>query len=283
MEVLKRLYNQCRNLVLVASCLSDIWPRISSLADAPMRSRMEPPVSLRAFTRDDIKSFFVVCMQSYWAEQNLDPPADPLFPLTEADIDMAFERSRGTPREAIRWLINRLDSILIGQIQTATVPQDDHVIKLTSSVVIGSIVKAFLMVGMKRGVDVKLQTASGGGTRQASAIVQLRKNSISRSVCIDVPSVKDWDRSGGVAAFYSAQRIKTSLDERLCDMGIVALPESTKGAKFESLSTELGSRLITLRFTTETATRLVFSTNQMRLENDDHDTFVDVLNRIFHD
>ncbi len=281
MEVLKRLYNQCKNLVLVASCLSDIWPRISSLTDAPMRSRMEPPVSLRAFTREDIKSFFASCMRHYWEEQNLDPPADPIFPLTESDIDMAFERSRGTPREAIRWLINRLDSILLGRIQTAVVPQDDHVIKLTSSVVIGSIVKAILMVGLKSGVDVRLQTASGGGTRQASAIVQLRKNGISKTVCIDVPSIKDWDRSGGVAAFYSAQRIKTSIDERLCELGIVALPDSTKGAKFESLSEELGPRLITLRFNAQTATRLVYSTNQMRLDDEERTMFVDLLSRIF--
>ena len=54
LEVLKRIYNESKNVVIIASCLLDIWERVYEIADGPMRSRMEPPVELALFTRNDI-------------------------------------------------------------------------------------------------------------------------------------------------------------------------------------------------------------------------------------
>ncbi len=281
LEVLKKLYNECKNLVIVASCLTDIWPRILQMADTPMRSRMEQPVALRAFSRDDVKGFVERTMSVYWEEQNMELPPDPLFPVSQKDIDEAFHRSKGIPRETIRHLINGLDTVLVGKQVTAVEPQDDHVIKLTSSVVIGAVVKAMLIAGIRSGVDVKLRTASGGGAKQASAVVSLTKKGTTKGVCVDVPSVKDWNRSGGVAAFYSAQRVKNSIDEGIVDIGIIALPESTKGAKFESVSQTLGRKLFVIRLNEDSATELVFSTNRAKMEERFRGVFLDVIGSLF--
>ena len=281
LEVLKKLYNECKNLVIVASCLTDIWPRIFQMADAPMRSRMEQPVALRAFSREDVKGFVQRVMSVYWEEQNMELPSDLLFPLTQRDIDDAFHRSKGIPRETIRHLINGLDCVLVGKEVTAVEPQDDHVIKLTSSVVIGAVVKAMLIAGLRLGVEVKLRTASGGGAKQASAVVSLTKGGTTRGVCVDVPSVKDWNRSGGVAAFYSAQRVKNSIDDGKADMGIIALPESTKGVKFESISQTLGKKLSVIRLNEDSATELVFSTNRAKMEERLKGVFSDLIANLF--
>ena len=281
LEVLKKLYNECKNLVIVASCLTDIWPRIFQMADAPMRSRMEQPVALRAFSREDVKGFVQRVMSVYWEEQNMELPSDLLFPLTQRDIDDAFHRSKGIPRETIRHLINGLDCVLVGKEVTAVEPQDDHVIKLTSSVVIGAVVKAMLIAGLRMGVEVKLRTASGGGAKQASAVVSLTKTGTTRGVCVDVPSVKDWNRSGGVAAFYSAQRVKNSIDDGKADMGIIALPESTKGVKFESISQTLGKKLSVIRLNEDSATELVFSTNRAKMEERLKGVFSDLIANLF--
>jgi len=268
-------------LVIVASCLTDIWPRIFQMADAPMRSRMEQPVALRAFSREDVKGFVQRVMSVYWEEQNMELPSDLLFPLTQRDIDDAFHRSKGIPRETIRHLINGLDCVLVGKEVTAVEPQDDHVIKLTSSVVIGAVVKAMLIAGLRMGVEVKLRTASGGGAKQASAVVSLTKTGTTRGVCVDVPSVKDWNRSGGVAAFYSAQRVKNSIDDGKADMGIIALPESTKGVKFESISQTLGKKLSVIRLNEDSATELVFSTNRAKMEERLKGVFSDLIANLF--
>jgi hypothetical protein len=142
LEILKRIYNETQNVVIIASCLTEIWDRVYAIADGPMKSRMEAPVHLKPFSRDDVASFVTETMIKYWQQQNIEPPPDPLYPYTAEDVDTAFNESEGNPREAIRNLIPRLDEILFDKKEVEVVPQEDYVIKLTATVVLNSIVEA---------------------------------------------------------------------------------------------------------------------------------------------
>ncbi|TFG10339.1 hypothetical protein EU538_02240 [Candidatus Thorarchaeota archaeon] len=281
LEIMKRLYNESKNIVIVASCLTEIWPRVYDLADAPMKSRMEEPVELRHFTKNDVAGFVVRSMNRYWEEKNVDAPPNPLFPLTEEDIDTAFTKSKGVPREAIRHVINRLDGILLGREQTAVEEQDDYVVKLTPNVVIGAIVKAILIAGIKMDVEVRLRTASGGEKSQSSATVVLERDGTEHRVSIDVPNVKDWNRSGGVAAYYSAKRLQSALDEDEAEIAVIAIPEESHGAKFESISASLGRRLFKLRLNETTAKQLVEMTNRAKLSEARKAVFLDLIGSVF--
>ena len=223
---------------------------------------MEPPVELALFTRDDIAMFLKETMAKYWTQQNVDPPPDALFPFDESLIDQAFTQSQGVPRNAIKFLIPQLDLILFDKPALEAEPQLDYVIKLTSTVVTNSIVEALVVAGATLGVEVKLQIIDESTTKQKSAIAQLTKEGITHQVGIDIPNVKDWDRSGGVAAFYAGKRLKTILDDGSVQACIIAIPSATKGAKFDSLSSDLGSKLLTLRMDTDTATSFVQDTSR---------------------
>ncbi|MFW9844801.1 MAG: hypothetical protein ACFFEV_09510, partial [Candidatus Thorarchaeota archaeon] len=201
LEILKRMYNESKNVVIIASCLSDVWKRVYDIADGPMRSRMEPPVELALFSRDDIAIFLKETMGKYWNQQNVDPPPDALFPFDETLIDEAFAQSKGVPREAIKYLIPQLDSILFEKPIVEAEPQEDYVIKLTSTVVTNSIVEALTVAGASLFVEIQLLIFEEPTKKQKSAVVQLTKDGVSRHIGIDVPNVKEWDRSGGVAAF----------------------------------------------------------------------------------
>ena len=91
--------------------------------------------------------------------------------------------------------------------------------------------------------------------------MQLTKDGTTCQVGVDIPNVKDWDRSGGVAAFYAGKRLKTILDDGTVLASIIAVPASTKGAKFDALVEELGSKMFILRFDTDTATAFVQETS----------------------
>jgi len=281
LEVIKRLYNECKNVLIVTSCLTEIWDRIYEIADAPTRSRMEPVVSLRHFTKEDIGEFISETMSKYWSEQNIDAPPSLLFPLDENDLSEAFTESEGNPREAIRFVINRIDSILFGESAEPIEEQADYVIKLTASVVISAIAKALEIVGKKSGVSVQLVVAKGVANKQATAVLQLEKDGQSHQVCIDVANVKDWNRSGGVAAYYSVKRLQKMLDSKEADLCIVAVPEETSGAKFQALSDDIGEKLKTLRFTEETATSLVERATQNKLIKNQIESFKDIITSLF--
>lgn len=281
LEVIKRLYNEGQNIMIVASCLTEIWDRVYGIADGPMRSRMENPVHLRNFTRDDIKEFIAISMNQYWSEQNIEPPPDPIFPVRDSDIDEAFDHSQGNPRDAIKFLIPRIEEIIFGEAAKPVEEQADYVIKLTASVVISAISSALTIVGKRMGVEVELVIAEGGSKKQATAILKLTKGESVQKICIDVANVKDWDRSGGVAAFYSVKRLKSMLDEGLAELAIVAIPEGTGGAKFTSLGDELGEKLVILRFNIESGTALVEAITKGLLKSEQEDAFMGVVQKAF--
>lgn len=261
LEILKRLYNETKNVVIIASCMTDIWERIYNLADGPTQSRMESPIHLKPFTREDVAAFVTVTLSSYWQQQNIEPPSDAFFPYTEKDIDTAFTESDGNPRDAIRYLISRLDEIVFEKKEEDVAPQEDYVIKLTASVVLNSIVKALTLAAQPFGIQVELQVSGAGTQKQEAAIVELTKEGITQCIGIDLPNIKDWNRSGGVAAYYSAKRLKNVLDTDAVKAAIIAVPTVTKGAKYQSLTEDIGSDLLILQFDEETATAFVRETS----------------------
>ncbi|MFW9908557.1 MAG: hypothetical protein ACFFEF_08270 [Candidatus Thorarchaeota archaeon] len=281
LEVIKRLYNEGKNVIIVASCLTEIWQRIYEIADPPTRSRMEVPVHLRDFTRNDIEEFITMTMKKYWNEQNIDPPSDPIFPLSHDDVEEAFVHSNGNPREAIRFAISRVDNILFEREPEPLEEQPDYVIKLTAPVVINATAGSLGIAGKEFGVETNLLMAKGVSDRQATAVLKLHTADSSVRLCIDVANVKDWDRSGGVAAYYSVKRIQDILNQGQADFGVVVVPEETKGAKFQSLLDELQEKLEVIQLTAKTATSLIDGEKKGIIPEENLSHFKSIIQKLF--
>ncbi len=281
LEIIKRIYNEGKNVAIVASCLTDIWDRIYEIADEPTRTRMEEPVHLRKFEKEDIERFIIESMNQYWSEQNIATPPNPTYPLGKKHIEEAFEVSDGNPREALRHLIPLIDSILFGTEPEPVEPQADYVIKLTAPVVINSIATGLQQVGEQEGIEVSLMVAKGVADRQATAILQAKKGDTTKRIAIDVANVKDWNRSGGVAAYYSVKRLKEIMDQDEADFAIVAVPEETGGTKFQAISDDLGDKLTSLKLTEDSARSLVSSTTEDKLDAFQSQVFKDILTKLF--
>lgn len=280
-EVTKRLYNEGRNVIIVTSCLSDIWERVYAIADQPTRSRMEEPVSLRAFTKEDVEEFIKASMSAYWNVQNIDPPPDLLFPLSASDIEEAFNHSGGVPREALRFIIPRIDEILFMQEAEPLEEQSDFVIKLTAPVIINAIATALEEAGKVKGVATQLLVAKGVADREATAILKLTQGEASRKVCIDVANVKDWNRSGGVAAYYSVKRLSDIIEKREADHAVIAVPEATSGAKYQAISEDMGASLTPLVFTEESARNLVENTTKGKTDSSELEEYRSIIDSMF--
>ncbi len=110
LEGIKRLVNEVPNFVLVLSCITSLWDRILELSSTAFQSRLEPPIVLKRFTRQDIARYAALILQKFWKRFNLDPEArNPYWPLDNADIEASYAYSHGNPREAIKYLQNRLE------------------------------------------------------------------------------------------------------------------------------------------------------------------------------
>ncbi len=71
----------------------------------------------------------------------------------------------------------------------------------------------------------------GGKEKEIGALIEFS----GQKVGIDIPAVKTFDRSGGVAAFYSAKRLVDGLTNNTYARAIIIMPESTSGEKTQYL------------------------------------------------
>ncbi len=272
LEILKRLYNEVKGLVIIVAVLKEIWPRILEIADDPLRSRMEPEEELKPFSLNDLKIFFSKTMEVFWDDNNLSPPLYPLFPLNEKLIEIIYEKTMGNPRNSIKLCKRFIEMIVMEEmtveellqagveiVATAKPPEEveekidfskpratiedilneeEYVINVNPQSVAGAALKCIIKIGEDKGkkfkheMDYKFKI----GKRQQTleALVEFEK--IRWGMVI--PSCKTFDRSAGVAGYYAAKRLKDAMMEKAIDKGILIVPEGSGGTKFELILNE---------------------------------------------
>jgi hypothetical protein len=304
LEILKRLYNEVKGLVIIIAVLKEIWPRIIEIADAPLRSRMEPEQALKPFSLNDLKIFFSKSMEVFWEENNLNPPLYPLFPLNEKLLEMIYDKTQGNPRNSIKLCRRFIDKVVMDEmsvdellkvgseiVATAKPPtevaeevidfskpreivkktiedilaEEEYTIEVNPQSVAGAALKCINMVGEQKGKKFKTQMEFkfklGKRAQTLAALIQAE----GKKWGIEIPSIKTFDRSAGVAGYYAAKRLKDAIDEKAIDKALLIVPMGTGGTKYElilknnpeihrvELSNELGEKLIenALKFPTK--------------------------------
>lgn len=304
LEILKRLYNEVKGLVITIAVLKEIWPRIIEIADAPLRSRMEPEQALKPFSLNDLKIFFSKSMEVFWEENNLNPPLYPLFPLNEKLLEMIYDKTQGNPRNSIKLCRRFIDKLVMDEmsvdellkvgadiVATAKPPteveeevidfskpreivkktiedilaEEEYTIEVNPQSVAGATLKCINMIGEQKGKKFKTQMEFkfklGKRAQTLAALIQAE----GKKWGIEIPSIKTFDRSAGVAGYYAAKRLKDALEQKAIDEALLIVPMGTGGTKYElilknnpeihrvELNNDLGEKLIenALKFPTE--------------------------------
>ena len=304
LEIIKRLYNEVKGLVITIAVLKEIWPRIIEIADAPLRSRMEPEQELKPFSLNDLKIYFSKSMEAFWEDNNLNPPLYPLFPLNEKLIEMIYEKTQGNPRNSIKLCRRFIDKVVMEEmtvdellevgaeiVATARpkaeieeevidfskprevikktiediLAEEEYSIDVNPQSVAGATLKYINMVGEEKRKDFKTQMEYkfmlGKRGQTLAALIE----SEGKKWGMEIPSIKTFDRSAGVAGYYAAKRLKDAINVKAIDFGILIVPQGTKGAKYDiilkdnpniykiELNNEIGERLIAnaLKYPTE--------------------------------
>ena len=296
LEILKRLYNEVKGLVIITAVLKEIWPRILEIADAPLRSRMEPEQELKPFSLNDLKIFFSKSMEAFWEDNNLNPPLYPLFPLNEKLIEMIYEKTQGNPRNSIKLCRRFIDKVVTEEMSVEELleagadivatakPQtgeaeeeiidfskprevikktieeilaeEEYIIDVNPSSVAGASLKSIIKVGESKEKKFKTQMEYkfmiGKRSQTLAASIEFEK----KKWGMEIPSIKTFDRSAGVAGYYAAKRLKDAIDEKAIDSAILIVPVGSSGAKFESIL-QNNSNIHKVELTNETGESLI--------------------------
>jgi len=296
LEILKRLYNEVKGLVIIIAVLKEIWPRILEIADAPLRSRMEPEEDLKPFSLNDLKIFFSKSMEAFWEDNNLNPPLYPLFPLNEKLIEIIYEKTQGNPRNSIKLCRRFIDKVVTEEmsveelleasaniVATAKPPrreqdeevvdfskpreviqktieeilaEEEYVIDVNPASVAGATLKSVIKAGEEKNKDFKTQMEykfmMGKRSQTLAALIEFG----GKKWGLEIPSIKTFDRSAGVAGYYAAKRLKDAIDLKAIDSAILIVPVGSSGAKFE-LILENNTEIHKVELTNETGEALI--------------------------
>ncbi|NHJ24279.1 MAG: hypothetical protein EAX89_06870 [Candidatus Lokiarchaeota archaeon] len=273
LEILKRLYNEVKGLVIIIAVLKEIWPRILEIADQPLRSRMEPEQELKPFSLNDLKIFYSKSMETFWDENNLNPPLYPLFPLNEKLIEMIYEKTQGNPRNSIKLCRRFIDKVVMEEmsveelmkigveiVATAKPPipedevvdfskpreviqktieeilaEEEYVIDVNPASVAGAALKCIIKIGEDKGkkfnTQMEFKFMLGKKSQTLAALIEYE----GKKWGLEIPSIKTFDRSAGVAGYYAAKRLKDAIDQEAIDNALLLVPAGSSGAKFEMI------------------------------------------------
>ncbi|MBD3196703.1 MAG: hypothetical protein GF317_16725 [Candidatus Lokiarchaeota archaeon] len=273
LEVLKRLYNEVKGLVIVVAVLKEIWPRILEIADQPLRSRMEPEQELKPFSLNDLKIFYSKTMEVFWDDNNLAAPLYPLFPLNEKVLEMIYEKTKGNPRNSIKLCKRFIDMIVMEEmtveelmeagvdiVATARAPdlkeeeidfskpretvkkkieeilaEEEYAIEVNPQSVAGAALKNIIKIGEEKGMkfntEMEYKFMIGKRSQTIAALIE----SGGKKWGLEIPSIKTFDRSAGVAGYYAVKRIRDAIKEGALNAGIIIVPEGTGGAKYQMM------------------------------------------------
>lgn len=271
LETLKRLYNEVKGLVIIVAVLKEIWPRILEIADPPLRSRMEPERELKPFSLNDLKIFFSKSMEVFWDENNLNPPLYPLFPLNEKLIEMIYEKTNGNPRNSIKLCRRFIEKIVLDEMSIEELmetgleevsktkageeepidfskprakierkieeilAEEEYTLEVTPQSVAGAVLKSLNMIAEEKGqsIDTQMEYKFMLGKRKQTLAALIEHEG--KKWGLEIPSIKTFDRSAGVAGYYAVKRLRDAINNDAIDAAIVIVPEDTGGAKYEMM------------------------------------------------
>lgn len=263
-DTLNRIFKEVGHFLLIAAVLTEVWEKILGMFDDPFKARMQSLLELVPFTFEDVKSLIVASEEQFWKANDMPPPEDMLFPLNEAVLKHVFDRTHGNPRETIKLTRILTEKIVNGDLsidditgngkpkdaatqaaldEKATKEVEEFLTRevLAFDVNASNVIYAFLK-GLQEIAFVHHPeenppipqfefrfSSVDGKEKTVGALLELPIG----NAAFDVPAIKTFDRSAGVAAFYCAKRLDEGMKAKKFSRAVMVIPESTGGEKLQ--------------------------------------------------
>ncbi|MHA1794651.1 MAG: hypothetical protein ACTSUK_00940 [Promethearchaeota archaeon] len=135
---------------------------------------------------------------------------------------------------------------------------EDYTIEANPQSVAGASLKSIEVLAEKYGKEAKVTSPSpefqvGKRKYKLAGIIEFE----GKKFGLEIPSVRGFSKSGGVAAFYAAKRVSQALENGLAEKAILIVPEKTGGAKYKSLLNQFKDKIFVFEFNDDSAKFLI--------------------------
>ena len=171
-----------------------------------------------------------------------------------------MDQAKGNPRNTIKAIRNKLDDVIEDRLQDPDrfpippEPKDDLSIDQSSALLTPQLTAEQLEILENVTIDInpssiiaaissnlKQNFPQGGCSENVEftfknklRFLALLFTNSEYKIGIEVPSVKSFDKRGGVAAYYALSRLTEAKSEGVIDTGILIVPAGTSGKKYQS-------------------------------------------------
>jgi len=139
--------------------------------------------------------------------------------------------------------------------------EEKEEIKVTPVILVDSLCLAMSSVAETMGLTASLKIAYsyrvGEKQQQIAALMEISKNSDKVIVGFEVPNIKNWDKSGGVAAYYALKRLENAIASGLMDRGVLVVPRGTSGEKYTRLLRKIREKIILIEINQKEAEEII--------------------------
>lgn len=117
-------------------------------------------------------------------------------------------------------------------------------IDISPATAVSALIDSALFFAIERNIELKIsfdyEFTVEGKQKSISALLVDDKG---LKFGIDIPTIKTFDKSGGVAAYYAIVRLKQALSSAAIDHACLIVPRETTGKKYSMIQEELGARI----------------------------------------
>ncbi len=184
-----------------------------------------------------------------------------------AAAKIAAEQAKLAPKPAATQTTAAATSVTPPKSEVATrieeiLKQEEYIVEVNPASVAGASLKCIKVYADKINKQPKVNLEWKFTLEKKTAKIYTLAGMIEfegRKIGLEVPSVKNFDRSGGVAAFYAAQRLSDAIELNIVTEAILLVPEGTGGAKYVSLLKKFTGKLHVAELTQDSAEELIRS------------------------
>ncbi len=123
-EIIKKLFNETKNTLIVTACLEDVWNRVKISLTSSVKSRFEPELYLKSFTFQESAKLFTTLMKCFWKEHFLQILPNNFFPLSYSTLEYIYLKTKGNQRLLINLISSFLYKVVNNEIDCAA--YDNH-------------------------------------------------------------------------------------------------------------------------------------------------------------
>jgi len=166
-----------------------------------------------------------------------------------------------TPREMGEKILSNLDQLIEAAVKKKEEQFEAELaekIEVTPATAVSAAVDSILTFAKERKKDIRIDfnfefPVEGKPKSISVFLLDIEGHKIG----IDIPTIKSFDKSAGVAAYYSIIRLKQAVEAAVIDHACLITPKETGGKKFLNVCEELGTKLTVIELNEDDAKELI--------------------------